>query len=133
MSAGSPALGVAIVSQNAETAAHLREYFESRNVHATALSRLADAASVPCEALVLFPDECAPGELTGGLQRLTARLSELRLVIVTSDTKRFLKLRDSLDAAAQSRFVVLPRPAFSWTLFEQVVCPSTDSETVRGF
>jgi hypothetical protein len=126
---------VAIVSQNAETLGHLRDYFETRSLKVRIHRRLLEvtAAEQAPDALILFPDEFPREEVKSGLLSLLPSLFEATVIVVTGDTQRFLLLRAQLNEAAQARLIVLPRPAFAWTLFEHVIRASSVSDTVGGF
>lgn len=118
---------VALVSQNAETLGHLRDYFESRSLKVRIhrrLSELTGEKNDPPDALILFPDEFSKGEVERRLSALLSALVAATVIVVTGDTQRFLMLRARLDDLAQGRLVVLPRPSFSWTLLEHVIRPS---------
>jgi hypothetical protein len=124
---------VLIVSRNAETAQHLRLYFESRGLFVEVATSLGeDASGSVYLALVVFPDELTKA---GSEQRLPAwvrRQRKTKVVIITSDTQRYSELATKPDEVRSPRVVVLPRPAFSWTIFDHVVTPIDKLDNPRG-
>lgn len=125
---------VLIVSRNRETARNLQQYFESRSLTVTVLERL---AAVPKDskptALVVFPDEFPKGEAERGLLDFAQRYPSATMTVVTADMQRFEDLGTRLGESAFRRLLVLPRPAFSWTIFDHVTTPVPAEDSARGF
>jgi hypothetical protein len=125
---------VLIVSRNEETARNLQHYFESRSLLVTVTTRLgATKGDATPTALVIFPDEFPKGEAERGLLELAQHYPSASMTVVTADTQRFADLGGRLDENAHRRLLVLPRPAFSWTIFDHVIAPCTADDTTRGF
>ena len=119
-----PCTNVLIVSRNDETASSLQRYFESRSLRVTVTRELYRVSSdaVPT-ALVVFPDEFPKGEAERGVLELVTHYPNASMTVVTADTQRFADLGTKLDENAIRRLLVLPRPAFSWTIFDHVIRP----------
>ncbi|HMA91506.1 MAG TPA: hypothetical protein VKP30_02425 [Polyangiaceae bacterium] len=129
-----PCTTVLIVSRNEETARNLQRYFESRSLKVTVLSRL---VAIPSDAkptaLVVFPDEFPKGEAERGLLEFAQQYPGATMTVVTADMQRFEDLGAQLGEDAFRRLLILPRPAFSWTIFDHVTTPVTAEDSARGF
>lgn len=129
-----PCTTVLVVSRNAETARNLQQYFESRSLKVTVLSRL---AAIPSDAkptaLVVFPDEFPKGEAERGLLDFAQQFPGATMTVVTADMQRFEEFANKLGENAFRRLLVLPRPAFSWAIFDHVTTPVTADDSARGF
>jgi hypothetical protein len=131
-----PCTVVLIVSRNRETAHNLQQYFESRSLNVTVLARFArmpfDSRPTPT-ALVVFPDEFPKDEAEMGLLEFAQHYPSATMTVVTADTQRFEDLATKLGETALRRLLVLPRPAFSWTILDHVITPITAEDSTRGF
>jgi hypothetical protein len=125
-------VNVLIVSRNEETAHSLQAYFESRSLRVVKSTRLEPlkGQTIPT-ALVVFPDEFPKGKAEVGLVDLAQHYPEASVTVVTADTQRFTDLGSRLDERALRRWLVLPRPAFSWTIFDHVVAPVQADDRTR--
>lgn len=136
MPSADPCTTVLIVSRNQETAQHLQQYFESRSLHVTVFARFAgvplDCRPTPT-ALVVFPDEFPKDEAEVGLLEFAQHYPSASMTVVTADMQRFEDLAIKLGENALRRVLVLPRPAFSWTIFDHVTTPVTAEDSTRGF
>lgn len=134
MPSGDPCAKVLIVSRNEETACDLQRYFESRNLLVTVTQQLSPVVGgTEPTALVLFPDEFPKGEAERGVLGLARLYPSATMTVVTADTQRFADLGAKLDEAFLRRLLVLPRPAFSWTIFDHVIMPYSGKVLARGF
>lgn len=131
-----PRTAVLIVSRNRETAHNLQQYFESRSLTVTVFAGFArvplDARPTPT-ALVVFPDEFPKDEAEVGLLEFAQHYPSATMTVVTADMQRFEDLATKLGENAFRRVLVLPRPAFSWTIFDHVTTPVTAEDSTRGF
>jgi hypothetical protein len=127
-----PYVSVLIVSRNEETARHLQHYFESRSLDVKVTSRLSAVKSkAKPTAFVVFPDEFSKEDTETELLRIFRHYPEASMTVVTADTQRFVELGNQLDEGSHHRWFVLPRPAFSWTIFDHVVAPCTAFDRTR--
>lgn len=125
-------MSVLIVSRNEETAHHLQQYFESRSLRVVKSTRLEPVKGLATPtALVVFPDEFSKGKAEVGLLDLAQHYPEASVTVVTADTQRFADLESQLDERTFCRWLVLPRPAFSWTIFDHVVAPVPADDRAR--
>ena len=108
-------MNVLIVCDNDETLLGLRGYLIGAGVNAHATRRLSDAwgQSGTVEAMVLFPDDFDPQEVSDGLTRSLQKFPRTLAVVVTGDPQRF----NSLVAGFRSS-VVMAKPAWSWTILD---------------
>lgn len=129
-----PRTSVLIVSRNEETARGLQRYFESRSLLVAITRHLYTVAggSDPT-ALVLFPDEFPEDEAERGMLDLARRYPLATMTVVTANTQRFTELGVNVDDAFVRRLLVLPRPAFSWTIFDHVISSRNVNDKLRDF
>lgn len=108
-------LQIAIVSANAETIAELSAYLAGVGVDSRACSDPSDLATRArrAAAIVVFPDELSPAPLRAALLAARRRRPDLTLVFVTSRPREI-----ELLAGRTSGAVVLPKPAFGWTIVD---------------
>jgi hypothetical protein len=124
---------VLIISRNAETAQHLRLYFESRGLLVDVAPALGEELAVGSHlALVVFPDELTKTEAELRLPALVRRQRKVKVIVITADTQRYSDLAPRPDETRAQRVIVLPRPAFSWTIFDHVVSPLDKLDNPRG-
>lgn len=134
MRSSEPCTTVLIVSRNEETARNLRSYFESRNLKVMVATKLADApGDLRPTALVMFPDELARGEAENELQAFAQQCPSATMTVVTADMQRFEALGARLGDDAMRRLLILPRPAFGWTILDHVITPVAAEDLARGF
>jgi len=110
---------VVIVSDNDETLDGLQEYLRGAGVAArgTRLLRGPMLERRNITAVVLFPDDFAKADVASAVTRLL-RLDVL-LVLVTGDPARFEA--PAASAGAVTRPVVIPRPAWGWTILDTIL------------
>jgi hypothetical protein len=112
------ALVVSVLADARETTDALRAYLEGAGVASVASCALEDPVSADAVAVVIFPDELDATAVVRWLSELRAARPSLLLVVVTSEVAR---LRPALDPDAHSRLpIVLPRPAFGWTILDAI-------------
>lgn len=122
MAPGTPSkpLSVTVIAESRETLDGLHQYFEGAGVASKTTRSLADAATVTAAttAVVLFPDELDAAEVVRRIATLRKARPRLLLVVVTSTPQAF---RAALEPDGHSALpVVLPRPAFGWTLLDVI-------------
>ncbi|MGC4069550.1 MAG: hypothetical protein QM784_33825 [Polyangiaceae bacterium] len=124
---------VLIVSRNAETAQHLRLYFESRGLLVDVAASLGEEIGASAHmAFVVFPDELTKSESEQRLLALVRQKRKTKVIVITADTQRYADLVTRPGEARSKRVIVLPRPAFSWTIFDYVVTPLDEPDNPRG-
>jgi hypothetical protein len=108
---------VTIVSRNAETLGTLRSYLRDAGVTARCLRGLvgcADAAGSRTIALVLFPDDFAWELVIATMAELASKHPTALPVLVTAHPQRFV------DLTSSETVVILPRPAWGWTILDAI-------------
>jgi hypothetical protein len=113
-------LEVVIIAASRATVAELGTYLSNAGVVAGTAAALTGPAAIPAsvDAVILFPDELEVAEVTAGIAALRRARPRLLLVVVTGAPQR---LRPALDPDGRSfPPIVLPRPAFSWTILDAV-------------
>lgn len=110
---------VAIVSGEPDTVRGLRAYFERAGVPAEPAPVPLRVEALPerTTTIVMFPDDLDPHEVQESIARVQAARPEVLLIVVTSAPRAFER---SGDGSARSEIVVLPRPAFGWTILDAV-------------
>jgi len=113
-------LSVSIVARSRETIDGLQRYLGRADVASHAALSLDGLKSVAREAtaIILFPDEFEAKEVEESVLSLRAARPRVLLVVVTA-------LPQQLDAllrpdARSSQPIVLPKPAFGWTILDAV-------------
>lgn len=109
---------VAVVSKNRETVDGLHAYFTRAGVMAQAMRSLTDARAFapPTAAVVIFPDDLQGPDVLAALDRLREAKPASLVVLVTAEPRRFSALASAPDA----HVVVLPKPAFGWTILDAI-------------
>jgi hypothetical protein len=112
-------LHVAIVSRNPDTIEGLESYLRGAGVTtcSTRTLRRASTLATAVSAVVLFPDDFAWDATVTTLAECRAKSPRVPFVLVTRTPQRFEALV-SADAAALS--VVVPKPAWSWTILDAI-------------
>lgn len=109
---------VSVIADARETTDALRAYLEGAGVASVATRALADPVPPEVDAVVIFPDELEASAVLRLLSELRAQRPALLLIVVTREAAR---LRPALDPDAHSRLpIVLPRPAFGWTILDAI-------------
>jgi hypothetical protein len=110
-------LVVAVVSKNHETHEGLRTYLETAGVDARCLSDVTTCtrdAPAGAVAFVVFPDDFEWEPVAKAIRELLDRRAKALPVVVTAHPKRF-------DVFGRtSRILVVPRPAWGWTIVDAV-------------
>jgi len=131
MAQSAPAPRVVVVSENPETVDGLQTYFVGVGITAQSVRTLDATASLPerTTAVVVFPDGFGAEDVIGRVQALHKKRPRLLLLLVTRDPRRFsAALADRQDAA----LVVLPKPAFGWTIVDAIRLHAQALEPTRA-
>jgi DNA-binding NtrC family response regulator len=112
-------LHVAIVSKNAETLEGLEAYLRGAGVLTSSTRAIARAAELgaSASALVLFPDDYTWDGAVAALTKCRTQNPRAPLVLVTRTPQRFEALAGPDDGALT---VVVPKPAWSWTILDAI-------------
>ncbi|HXK18935.1 MAG TPA: hypothetical protein VNG33_14085 [Polyangiaceae bacterium] len=111
---------VVVVSENPETVDGLQTYFVGVGISAQSVRTLDATASLPerTTAVVVFPDGLGADDVIGRVQALHKRRPRVLLLLITGDPRRFsTALAGDRPNAA---LVVLPKPAFGWTIVDAI-------------
>lgn len=129
---GPAATFVTVVTGNAETADGLEAYLRRAGVETAttrALEKLDAATPARAAAVVVFPDDFDFEGVVRHVGALAAGRPDLLVVFVTKDPKRF----DALELSPAVAVLVIPRPAWGWTILDAVRArldpPSPDGES----
>ena len=109
-----------VIADNRETADGLHEYLNKAGFATRTSRRLQDAGALcsNATALVLFPDAFDERDVIASVSALRAKNPRLLLLIVTATP---LRLRACCESEPHSlRPVVLPKPAFGWSLLDAI-------------
>ena len=111
---------VLIVSANPQTRDDLRSYLSGVGLAAESVPDLeaAVASAGSCRSVVIFPDEFGLSEARETIEALRELRPGTRLVVVTATGTAF-------GRRADASLVILPKPAFSWTILDAVRAPPT--------
>jgi hypothetical protein len=111
---------VLLISSNRDTVNGLSHYFAESGVPAQASSSLNPSAELrnSVHAVVVFPDDFHDNEVRPYLSTVRARRPELAIVVITRATT-FYETMMATDGKPLGA-VVLPRPAFGWTILDLV-------------
>ncbi|HTJ81022.1 MAG TPA: hypothetical protein VL400_04840 [Polyangiaceae bacterium] len=112
-----PSDEVAVVAHTRETLEGLEEYLRTAGFSPRCTRFLGHPNEmVPgaCKLVVLFPDDFPRPAVEGALADLGARA--LRVLLVTGEPRHF----DAWVAADQSTRLVLPKPAWAWTITDAI-------------
>ena len=117
-------LHVLVVARSRETIDGLHAYLGGAGVESHGTRTLADVGAPPAAttAVVVFPDDFEVTAVVPVLRSLRAARPRLRIVLVTGAPQRFQPA-----LAPDSRSIppiVLPRPAFGWTILDAVRIPT---------
>jgi hypothetical protein len=116
---GNPSL-VMIVADNPATLETLHSYFGRVGVTSSGSCRLGDASGIPpaATALVLFPDDFGRPDVQALVLTLRRARPRLLIVLVSSAPQ---DLGPAVEPDGHSLPpVVLPRPAFGWTILDTI-------------
>jgi hypothetical protein len=109
---------VLVVSGNPETLDGLHDYFSQTGIASSSrrtLNPLAEVAA-PIRALVVFPDDFPSHEVAAYLSLLRTRRPDLTLVVISKEPALYAEMK-ALDGHPLGA-IVLPRPAFGWTIVD---------------
>lgn len=108
---------VLIACNNDETLIRLRDYLTNAGIEARATRSLVDTLqpSPNVDAVVLFPDDFKTSEVTARLPGLFGAGTASLLVLVTADSQTFAR---SLANAGNTRWVLISKPVWSWTILD---------------
>ncbi|MBK9001408.1 MAG: hypothetical protein IPM35_37285 [Myxococcales bacterium] len=131
---GPAATFVTVVSGNAETVDGLEAYLRRAGVETAttrALEKLAATTPPRAAAVVIFPDDFEFESVVRHVGALAAGRADLLVVLVTKDPKRF----NALELSAGVALLVIPRPAWGWTILDAIRArldpPSTEGESTE--
>ena len=125
---GAKALCVIVVADNPETIDGLHQYLSQAGV-ASRSSRALPTASMlkpKADALVLFPDEFEDDDVVAKLTELRAAHPRLPILLVTGYAQRFGRALKPDGRSLPP--IVLPKPAFGWTIVDAVRAQASDEE-----
>ncbi len=110
---------VAVVSRNAETLEGLEAYFQGAGVTTSSSSVVVHAPELAARAsaLVLFPDDYASDVTMDILANCRNKNPKTPVILVTRTPQKFEALASEDDAALT---VVVPKPAWSWTILDAI-------------
>jgi hypothetical protein len=112
-------LHVAIVGRNSETLEGLASYLQRAGVLTSSTRLIGRAAELgtSASALVLFPDDYTWDGAVAALARCRTQNPRAPLVLVTGTPQRF----EALTAPNhRDLIVVVPKPAWSWTILDAI-------------
>lgn len=118
------------MSANPETVDGLEAYLRGMGIAARGARRLEDCAKVVTPstvAVVLFPDDYTWEPVLATLEELARRRSSLLCVLVTGQLAKFERL-----AVTGSGVVVVPRPAWGWTILDVIRAHAGESGAGRA-
>ena len=109
-----------VIADNRETVDGLHSYLTNSGVPTRTARRLRDVSALckDAAAVVLFPDEYGDSEVLGLVHGLRSGHPHLLLLLVTAKPQR---IRAACEPDARSVApVVLPKPAFCWSLLDAI-------------
>jgi hypothetical protein len=109
-------LRVCVVAQNPETIDALHDYLSRAGVSPRSTRRLLelDAASTHTNLLVLFPDEFDRQHVFDALAALRSAQRRLPILLITGAPQHFGHATPATSLTPAP--IVLPKPAFGWTI-----------------
>ena len=115
-----PSPRVVVVSENPETVDGLQTYFVGVGITAQSACSLEATSSLPerTTAVVFFPDGFGAEDVIGRVQALHKKRPRLLLLLVTRDPRRFSAAL--AGGRPNTPLVVLPKPAFGWTIVDAI-------------
>ena len=119
---------VTIVASSAETLDGLQAYLSLAGLSARGTRRLSDVGNEPCTAVVLFPDDFAVKEVLRALARLRREQPSVLLLLVTREPRRYAP--SAADGAGRVP-IVLPKPAWGWTILDAIRLAAEGGEVKR--
>jgi hypothetical protein len=111
---------VVVLSESAETLDGLQAYFLGVGIAAQSARSLEAVLRLPerTTALVLFPDGFAASDVIERARALQSGRPGLLLLLVTCEPQRFAAALS--DDTAKRSLVILPKPAFGWTIVDVI-------------
>lgn len=110
-----------IVSANAETLDGLHGYLANAGVSSQG-AKLEEGTDVDLpervNAVVLFPDDCAPEAVLPLFERLRTKRPKVFVLVVTRRPQVLGSLLRGKDGSAA--LVILPRPSFGWEIVDAI-------------
>lgn len=115
----SPALSIALVTADVAMMAELSRYLQTAGVFVRPVPVVGRTLQVPRldDAIVVFPDEFAASDMVALVTVLSEDQRNPLLVLVTSNLARYARLGVT---EPQKRVVILPRPAWGWSIVDAV-------------
>jgi hypothetical protein len=114
-------LRVTIVAANRETRGGLQTYLAQAGAVARATQRLATADEAGRDpapsAIVFFPDEFRREDVIAEIARLQRAHPQVLAVVVTREPREFEGIVTAPDAETP---VVIPKPAWGWTILDSI-------------
>jgi hypothetical protein len=125
-SSGAAGILVTIAADNPETVDGLHAYMRRAGVSAKSTRRLDDLIrlSEGASAVVLFPDDFPTGAALATARTVLERVPEAVLLLVTSTPLRYTELEPTFRS--NRRIVIVPRPAWGWTILDGIKSRLTD-------
>ncbi|MGH7294654.1 MAG: hypothetical protein ACRELB_06970 [Polyangiaceae bacterium] len=120
MKRGGPLL-VTVVAKHHDTREGLKTYLQGAGVSTTttgSLERVVEMTPPSATAVILFPDEYETGAALRALALLKATRAQTIPVIVTGEPRRFEE--PDTDPPQRTAPLVLPKPAWAWTMMDAV-------------
>lgn len=119
---------VAVVAESQQTLDNLSSYFERVGIASDGARGLPDPSMVPLHAtsLVLFPDDFERARVESFILQLRRARPQLLILLVSSAPQHL-----GAAVAPDGRSVpplVLPRPAFGWTILDAIRARAADAE-----
>jgi len=117
---------VAVVADNQQTLDNLHSYFTRVGIASTGARELGDAVAVPSgvASLVLFPDDFEQRAVEAFILTLRSLRPKLLILLVTSTPQRLGTAVEPDGSSVPP--LVLPRPAFGWTILDAIRGRATD-------
>jgi hypothetical protein len=111
-------IDVSVVASNVETVASLRQYLTGAGVSSQPALALHDPIGALANAVVIFPDDFELAAVVAWLQAIRQTRPRLLIVLVTGTPQHF-RAAVSPDGTSLPP-VVLPKPAFGWTILDAI-------------
>jgi DNA-binding NtrC family response regulator len=115
---------VGVVADNSETLDGMHSYLQRAGVTSSGTRSLSEVEALASEAsaLIIFPDEFHTVTISSLVRELLLERPRLFVILVTATPHLFQFAR----AAEPHAVMVLPKPAFGWTILDALRDRSTD-------
>jgi hypothetical protein len=126
---GSKPLRVCVVAQNPETIDALHDYLSRAGMspHSSRQLLELDSAASHSSLLVLFPDEFDREQVCEAIAGLRAAHRRLPILLITGAPQHYGQA--ALASSLTPPPIVLPKPAFGWTILEAIRAHARPSKT----